>query len=98
MSTRIRNAGARRIFQRNRSAPSQINMGNLALSFRCSRLERRLHWTCSRQSDASKLVYAGAYSGLVQPFAVHLLRFDLLAHRIYEFVVLPEARLFVGKL
>src|SRR6202043_1403742 len=48
--------------------------------------------------DVSGLVNAATYRGVIELFAVHLLRLDLLAHRVDEFVVLPERGLLGGEL
>lgn len=41
-------------------------------------------------ASRSGAVHAAADIGLVEPFAIHILRFDLFCRRIHEFVILPE--------
>src|SRR6476659_6669878 len=46
----------------------------------------------------SVLIDAAADCRLVEPFAIHLLRLDLLGHRVHEFIRLPEAWVLLGEL
>src|SRR5438270_390463 len=96
--TTIRSAGARRTFQRMRRSWNQCIIGRPDGGRPEQGRPEGDRSAAANLPAASEFVDSAAYCRLVDPFAVHLLWFDLLARRIDEFVVLPERRLFLGKL